>query len=309
MTQRTLLQLIPGRATSDGAGVKLRRSIGQASAGRTDPFLMLDEFGTDNPDDYIAGFPPHPHRGFETVTIMLDGRMRHQDHLGNVGELGGGGVQWMSAGRGIIHSEMPMQDKGRMRGFQLWINLPAAEKMKPASYRDIPAEQVPTVALAAGGSARVIAGSLPAALSADGREVAGPIQGLSTDPLVLDLRLDAGARLELPVAATYTATPYVYEGEVLFGDALAGGQANAGQSNVGQAGVVPAGNAALLSPGDALTITAGPAGASVLLLVARPIGEPIVQYGPFVMNTRAEIEQAIADFQSGRLASVAAERR
>jgi redox-sensitive bicupin YhaK (pirin superfamily) len=293
MAQRTLLQLIPGRATSDGAGVKLRRSIGQASAVQTDPFLMLDEFGTDNPDDYIAGFPPHPHRGFETVTIMLDGHMRHQDHLGNVGELSAGGVQWMTAGRGIIHSEMPMQAQGRMRGFQLWINLPAAEKMKPASYRDIPAEQVPTVALAAGGSARMIAGNLPAALSADGREVAGPIQGLSTDPLVLDLRLAPGARLELPVAPTYTATPYVYEGEATFGEAA----------------TVPAGNAALLSPGDALTIGAGPAGASVLLLVARPIGEPIVQYGPFVMNTRAEIEQAIADFQAGKLASVAAERR
>ena len=293
MTQRTLLQLIPGRATSDGAGVKLRRSIGQASAGRTDPFLMLDEFGTDNPDDYIAGFPPHPHRGFETVTIMLDGHMRHQDHLGNVGELSGGGVQWMTAGRGIIHSEMPMQEQGRMRGFQLWINLPAAEKMKPASYRDIPAEQVPTVALAAGGSARVIAGTLPASLAADGQAAAGPIQALSTDPLVLDLRLAAGARLELPVAADYTAAPYVYEGEASFGQ---------------PATPVPAGNAALLSPGDALTITAGAAGASVLLLVARPIGEPIVQYGPFVMNTRAEIEQAVADYQSGKLAGAAAER-
>jgi len=309
MAQRTLLQLIPGRATSDGAGVKLRRSIGQSSAGLTDPFLMLDEFGTDNPDDYIAGFPPHPHRGFETVTIMLDGHMRHQDHLGNVGELSGGGVQWMTAGRGIIHSEMPMQEQGRMRGFQLWINLPAAEKMKPASYRDIPAEQVPTVALAAGGSARVIAGKLPAALSTDGRAVAGPIQGLSTDPLVLDLRLAPGARLELPVAPTYTATPYVYEGEATFGAAASGEPAGGGPGGGGKAATVPAGNAALLSPGDALTIGAGPAGASVLLLVARPIGEPIVQYGPFVMNTRAEIEQAIADFQSGTLASVAAERR
>ena len=295
MTQRTLLELIPGRETSDGAGVKLRRSIGQGSSSRTDPFLMLDEFGTDNPDDYIAGFPPHPHRGFETVTIMLDGHMRHKDHLGNVGELQGGGVQWMTAGRGIIHSEMPMQEQGRMRGFQLWINLPAAEKMKPASYRDIPAQQVPVATLAAGGTARVIAGTLPAPLSADGQAVAGPIQGLSTDPLVLDLRLSPGARLELPVPASYTATPYVYEGEAGFGD--------------GSKRAVPAGNAALLSQGDAITVAAGPAGASVLLLVARPIGEPIVQYGPFVMNTRAEIEQAIADFQSGKLASGAAERR
>jgi redox-sensitive bicupin YhaK (pirin superfamily) len=291
MSTRTLQQLIPGRETSDGAGVRLRRSIGQGNAALVDPFLMLDEFGTDNPDDYIAGFPPHPHRGFETVTIMLDGHMRHKDHMGNVGELHGGGVQWMTAGRGIIHSEMPMQEAGRMRGFQLWINLPAAEKLKPASYRDIPAEQVPTAALAGGGTARVIAGTLADALPAGVSPVAGPIQGLTTDPRVLDLRLGAGERFEIGVPADYTACAYVYEGEARFGDSLQ---------------LIDTHNAALLGAGERLAITASGNGAAVLLLVARPLREPIVQYGPFVMNTRAEIEQAIDDFNSGKLAREAA---
>ena len=150
MNKRTLERIVPGVETSDGAGVKLRRSIGARPELRLDPFLMLDEFGTENPDDYIAGFPPHPHRGFETVTYMIDGHMRHEDHLGNVGELTGGGVQWMTAGRGVIHSEMPQQESGRMRGFQLWVNLPAREKMQPASYRDIPAREIPVAARADG---------------------------------------------------------------------------------------------------------------------------------------------------------------
>jgi hypothetical protein len=291
MATRTLQQLIPGRETSDGAGVRLRRSIGQGIAALTDPFLMLDEFGTDNPDDYIAGFPPHPHRGFETVTIMLDGHMRHKDHLGNVGELRGGGVQWMTAGSGIIHSEMPMQDQGRMRGFQLWINLPAGEKMKPASYRDIPAEQVPVATLAGGGSVRVIAGTLAEGLPVGRAPVAGPIQGLTTDPRVLDLRLAARERFEIGVPADYTACGYVYEGEARFGESLQ---------------LVSSHNGALLGPGDRLAITAGANGAAVLLLVAKPLREPIVQYGPFVMNSSAEIEQAISDYNSGQLARVAA---
>ena len=158
-TNRRLAQVIPAIATSDGAGVKLRRSLGSTQALRLDPFLMLDEFGTENPDDYIAGFPPHPHRGFETVTYMIDGRMQHRDHLGNVGNLGPGAVQWMSAAHGVIHSEMPQQDHGRMRGFQLWINLPANEKMKPAHYRDIPSDQIPVAALPGGGQVKVIAGT------------------------------------------------------------------------------------------------------------------------------------------------------
>jgi redox-sensitive bicupin YhaK (pirin superfamily) len=291
MATRTLQQLIPGRETSDGAGVRLRRSIGQGNAALTDPFLMLDEFGTDNPDDYIAGFPPHPHRGFETVTIMLDGHMRHKDHLGNVGELRGGGVQWMTAGRGIIHSEMPMQEQGRMRGFQLWINLPSVEKLKPASYRDIPAEQVPTATLAGGGSVRVIAGTLAEGLPVGRMPVAGPIQGLTTDPRVLDLRLGVRERFELTVPADYTACAYVYEGEARFGESLQ---------------LVSTHNGALLGAGETIVITAGGNGAAVLLLVARPLREPIVQYGPFVMNTREEIEQAISDYNSGELARVAA---
>jgi redox-sensitive bicupin YhaK (pirin superfamily) len=185
MVLRTLQQAIRAVATSDGAGVKLYRSIGQSAAARLDPFLMLDEFGTENPDDYIAGFPDHPHRGFETVTYMLDGHMLHQDHMGNRGDLRGGDVQWMTAGRGIIHSEMPQQLEGRMRGFQLWINLPASEKMKPAGYRDIPAADVPVVGLAGGGSVRVIAGTL----DIDGKQTPGPMQGLSTEPLFVDVEL------------------------------------------------------------------------------------------------------------------------
>jgi quercetin 2,3-dioxygenase len=291
MATRTLQQLIPGRETSDGAGVRLRRSIGQGSASRTDPFLMLDEFGTDNPDDYIAGFPPHPHRGFETVTIMLDGHMRHQDHLGNVGELKSGGVQWMTAGRGIIHSEMPMQSEGRMRGFQLWINLPAAEKMKPAAYRDIQADQVPRAPLAGGGSVRVIAGTLAESLAAGAAHVAGPIQGLTTDPRVLDLRLGARERFELTVPADYTACGYVFEGEARFGEDLQ---------------LVGTHNGALLGPGEKILVTAGSSGAAVLLLVAKPLREPIVQYGPFVMNTREQIEQAVNDYNRGLLAREAA---
>ncbi len=178
MTTRTLQRAIEAIPTSDGAGVKLRRSLGQSAWARLDPFLMLDHFSTDNPDDYIAGFPSHPHRGFETVTYMLDGHLQHRDHLGHTGDLKAGGVQWMTAGRGIIHSEMPQQEQGRMRGFQLWINLPAKEKMKPAAYRDIQAAEIPVVALANGGVVKVVAGSL----NIDGTLTAGPIQGLTTDP-------------------------------------------------------------------------------------------------------------------------------
>src|SRR3979411_2616640 len=173
MTTRTLQRVIESIPTSDGAGVKLRRSIGQSAWARVDPFLMLDHFSTDNADDYIAGFPAHPHRGFETVTYMLDGHMRHEDHLGNRGDLGPGSVQWMTAARGIIHSEMPQQSEGRMRGFQLWLNLPSKEKMKPAGYRDIPAGEIPVVKLPQGGDVKVIAGTL----TLDGASTSGPVNG------------------------------------------------------------------------------------------------------------------------------------
>ena len=191
MSTRTLQQVIRSIPTSDGGGVKLRRSLGQTQALRLDPFLMLDEFSSSNADDYIAGFPDHPHRGFETVTYMLDGHMLHQDHLGNQGDLRSGGAQWMTAGRGIIHSEMPQQESGRMRGFQLWINLPAQEKMKPARYQDILPEEIPRLNLPSGGEVKIIAGTA----EIDGKTTQGPIQGISTEPLFLDVQLPAGVIL------------------------------------------------------------------------------------------------------------------
>src|SRR6478735_6283590 len=213
MTTRTIQRIIDSIPTSDGAGVKLRRSIGQSAWARVDPFLMLDHFSTDSADDYIAGFPAHPHRGFETVTYMLDGHMRHEDHLGHTGDLKGGGVQWMTAGRGIIHSEMPQQEQGRMRGFQLWINLPAREKMKPAGYRDIQPDEIPVVELAGGGRVKVIAGTL----QSESATVAGAIQGATTDPLYLDVELPAGAHFTQSVAGDYHALVYVFEGNVKIG--------------------------------------------------------------------------------------------
>jgi redox-sensitive bicupin YhaK (pirin superfamily) len=286
MNPRIVNHIILSTETSDGAGVRLRRSFGSAAALRLDPFLLFDEFGTDNPEDYIAGFPPHPHRGFETVTYMIDGHMRHEDHLGHVGELKSGGVQWMTAGRGIIHSEMPQQDRGRMRGFQLWINLPARDKMQPARYRDVPAAEIPAVALTGGGELKLIAGRL----SIEGQDLAGPINAtpdaMATDPLYVDVTLPAGRMFQLPVSAGHHAFVYPFEGEVTIAGASVGKH-----------------NAAVLSDGDRVTVTAGPAGARFVLVAGKPIGEPVVQYGPFVMNTREEIEQAVADFRAGRLAA------
>jgi quercetin 2,3-dioxygenase len=284
MSARALARVIPSVATSDGAGVKLRRSLGSSQTLRHDPFLMLDEFYSDNPDDYLAGFPPHPHRGFETVTYMLDGRMQHKDNFGNTGDLGPGDVQWMTAARGIVHSEMPQQSQGRMRGFQLWLNLPAAEKMRPAAYRDIPAREIPVVPLGGGGEVRVIAGRF----EAGGTTHAGPVNGrerLSTDPLYLDVRLPAGAAFTVPVAPGHNAFLYAYEGS-----ATVGGKP------------LPNRAAGLLGDGERVELQAGPEGARVLLLAGKPLREPIVQYGPFVMNTRDEIEQALRDYESGQLA-------
>jgi len=288
MTIRTLHNVIEAIPTSDGAGVKLRRSLGQTPAARLDPFLMLDHFSTDNPDDYIAGFPAHPHRGFETVTYMLDGHLRHEDHLGHTGDLKSGGVQWMTAGRGIIHSEMPQQEQGRMRGFQLWINLPAREKMKPAGYRDIQPEEIPVVELANGGSVKVIAGTL----DVDGVTTPGPIQGVTTDPLYFDVALPAGARFAHAIPAGYHAFLYVFEGAVTVGPASA-----PRALGVHKAGV--------LSDGDTVEVAGGREGGRFILLAGRPLREPIVQYGPFVMNTPQEIERAIRDYQSGELTRAA----
>jgi hypothetical protein len=285
MTTRLLEQIIESVHASDGAGVKLRRSLGGPRGLRVDPFLMLDEFSSENPGDYIAGFPAHPHRGFETVTYLLDGHMLHEDHLGNRGDLKTGGVQWMTAGRGIIHSEMPQQEDGRMRGFQLWINLPAREKMKPAGYRDLQANEIPVAHLSGGGSAKVIAGKV----MVDGTTTLGPIQGVTTDPTYLDVNLPAGAHFEQPIDTDYSAFLYPYEGRI-----------DVGPKN-GSARTLQSHSAGVLAAGDRIEVTAGPEGARFLVLAGRPLKEPVVQYGPFVMNTRQEIEQAVHDFQSGAL--------
>ncbi len=281
---RLLQQVIESVPTSDGAGVKLRRSLGRSQGLRLDPFLMPDEFSSDDPNDYIAGFPAHPHRGFETVTYLLDGHMLHEDHLGNRGDLKAGAVQWMTAGRGIIHSEMPQQEQGRMRGFQLWINLPAREKMKRAGYRDIQPSEIPVVLLPGGGRVKVIAGTLVL----DGKATPGPIQGLTTDPLYFDVELPPGGAFSHPVKSGYNVFLYPYEGSVNVGP-------------VSAARALGTHHAGVLSPGDRVEATAGAEGARFLLLAGRPLREPVVQYGPFVMNTREEIEQAIRDYQSGTL--------
>jgi len=290
MSTRTLLHVIESMPTSDGAGVKLRRSLGSQRGLHVDPFLMLDEFYSDNPDEYIAGFPAHPLRGFETVTYMLDGHMRHEDHMGNRGDLGPGDVQWMTAAHGIIHSEMPQQTEGRLRGFQLWLNLPSSEKMKPAQYRDIPSREIPAVALTQGGEIRLIAGRL----DFDGRALNGPVNGagakISTEPLFVDVHLPAGTEFTLPIEASHNAFLYTYEGSVEVGPA----------EDVKRLMHRAAG---VLSAGDRVRMRAGEEGARFLLLAAKPLREPVVQYGPFVMNTREEIEQALADYRDGRLAA------
>jgi redox-sensitive bicupin YhaK (pirin superfamily) len=285
MSHRKLERVIASIPASDGAGVKLRRSLGSSQFARHDPFLMLDEFFSDDPEDYLAGFPSHPHRGFETVTYMLDGHMQHKDNHGNTGDLGPGDVQWMSAAHGIIHSEMPQQSEGRMRGFQLWLNLPAKEKMKPAAYRDIAASEIPVLSVDGKINVKVIAGKL--------REVTGPIHGGSTDPYYFDVRLAPHAVLEAALPRGHNAFLYVYEGEALIGE---------------ERKTVAHRAAGLLSDGDRVRLEGGQDGGRVLLLAGKPLREPVVQYGPFVMNTREEIEQAIADYQSGAFARAAVMR-
>ncbi len=273
---RTPTRVVPSQPTSDGAGVKLRRAIGTQALSLVDPFLMLDEFRSDQAGDYIAGFPSHPHRGFETVTYMLAGAMEHRDSVGNTGRLGPGSVQWMTAGRGIVHSEMPKQEAGLMWGFQLWVNLPAARKMDPPRYQDIPPEAVPTHEPAPGVRIRVITGT--------SGEVEGPVRGIATAPLMLDVSLEPGVTHSLPTPVGHAVFTYVFEGAVSFG-----------------AAPVPRGDTVLFSDGDAVSATAGAEGGRFLLLAGQPLREPIARYGPFVMNTEAEIHQAFADFQAGRL--------
>ncbi|MEN9418384.1 MAG: hypothetical protein RI988_2004 [Pseudomonadota bacterium] len=276
---RPVERLVAGQATSDGAGVKLVRVLTQPLQRRLDPFLMLDAFGSDSRDDYIGGFPDHPHRGFETVTYMLEGRMRHRDSAGNEGLLTGGAVQWMTAGRGVIHSEMPEQDDGRMEGFQLWLNLPARDKMCAPWYRDIPSADIPEVR-AEGVTVRVIAGQ---ALG-----VAGAMQRETTAPTYLDLHLAPGARLVQPLPESHNAFVYVYRGALRIGEA-----------------VVPRQRMAILAnaPGaDGVVLEGADEGARAILVAGQPLNEPIAQYGPFVMNTHEEIYRAVEDFRAGRLA-------
>ncbi len=280
MSTRSLTRIIPSIPVSDGAGVKLRRSLGQNQWLRLDPFLMLDEFASDNPDDYIAGFPDHPHRGFETVTYMIAGRMLHRDSAGHEGLLENGGVQWMTAGRGVIHSEIPQQEEGVMEGFQLWLNLPAQDKMSAPWYRDFAAGELPNFTTDDGVEAIVIAG--------ESHGVSGAVTRAVTAPLYLDLHLPAGTSFSQPLPAGHNAFVYVYRGQVKLGDVE-----------------VPVRNMAILANAadrDGVRIEASEE-ARVLLIAGRPLGEPIAQYGPFVMNTEQEIYQAVADYRAGRLAA------
>jgi len=277
-------RVVKGMPTSDGAGVKLRRVIGQPQLPDLDPFLMLDEFGTDRAEDYIAGFPDHPHRGFETVTYMLDGRMRHRDNHGNEGVLVPGSVQWMTAGRGLVHSEMPEQQEGRMRGFQLWLNLPAREKMTAPKYQEFGPERIPSATPAPGVTVKVIAGQV------DG--TSGPIFQPATDPTYLDIALEPGAEFTQALPADYAAFLYVFEGSLQVGASAESSLLRTHELGVlGEGGVI-----------DLKGASAGAGGkvARAILVAGRPLREPVAKYGPFVMNTREELQQAFEDFQRGR---------
>ncbi|MFP5440628.1 MAG: pirin family protein [Gammaproteobacteria bacterium] len=276
---RHVSRVVRGMPASDGAGVKLQRVIGQPQLQDLDPFLMLDEFRSDQAGDYIAGFPPHPHRGFETVTYMLAGRMRHGDNQGNTGLLGPGSVQWMTAGRGIVHEEMPEQEDGLMWGFQLWVNLPAAQKMKAPYYQDIPPEQVPEVRIADGVQLRVLAGEAGGAT--------GPVRGIPTEPLYIDVRLAGDREHAQPVPAGHSAFIYIYEG-------------NVDVREPGRDVRLLRGQLAVLEDGDEIRVRAAGGDAKYILVAGKPLREPVAKYGPFVMNTMQEIRQAIDDYNGGR---------
>ena len=281
MKLRNVRRTVHGQDTSDGAGVRLKRCIGTPALDHLDPFLLLDEFKSDQPGDYIAGFPDHPHRGFETVTYMLAGRMEHRDHGGNQGNLVAGSVQWMTAGRGIIHSEMPQQENGLMWGFQLWINLPAESKMIPPRYQDISPEDVPEVSVE-GGRVRIVAGEV------DGTP--GPINGIVTNPTYLDVTLEPGAEFTHDIPDEHNSFVYVFEGD---------GHVGITESDDGTQ--ISAGTLAILENGDAVRASSGDRGMRSLILAAKPIGEPIARNGPFVMTTAEELEQAFADYRNGTL--------
>jgi quercetin 2,3-dioxygenase len=278
-TQARVSRKLRGMPASDGAGVKLTRVIGTPQLDMVDPFLLLDEFGTDRAEDYLAGFPNHPHRGFETVTYMLDGRMRHKDNHGNEGLLVPGSVQWMTAGRGLVHSEMPEQESGRMRGFQLWVNLPASDKMVEPRYQEFAPEQIPVATPADGVHVKVIAGRIG--------DVVGPIEQPATEPLYLDITLGAGAHWRTNLPSGHNVFAYLYEGDATIGE---GEELRAVQAQ----------ELAILGGGDRFIVEAGANGARLLLVGGRPLREPVARHGPFVMNTREQLMQAFVDYQEGR---------
>ncbi len=275
MTVRNVSQLVRATAVSEGAGVTVHRTIGTPARRNLDPFLMLDHFGSDDPDQYIAGFPSHPHRGFITLTYMLDGHMEHQDSMGNQGDLRAGGAQWMKAASGVIHSEMPKQTEGLMRGFQLWINLPSSEKMSEPAYQELTPGAIPAVE-AAGARVRVLSGEYGG--------VTGPIDDPNTHVVYLDVELEPDAVFDYELPVSHTAFVNVFEGVARIGDAE-----------------LPRHHLAVLGEGDRVLVAAGESGARFILVGGRPIGEPVVQYGPFVMTSSEEIEQAMRDYRDNRL--------
>jgi redox-sensitive bicupin YhaK (pirin superfamily) len=280
-TDRPVSRVIKGMPATDGAGVELTRVIGQPALPMLDPFLLLDAFRSDRPEDYLAGFPPHPHRGFETVTYLLAGRMRHRDNAGHEGVIAPGGIQWMTAGRGIVHSEMPEQEDGLLEGFQLWVNLPAAHKMDHPGYQEFPAEQIPVESREGGIEVRVIAG-------ATSQGTRGPVVQPLTEPLYLDVRIPAGGQFTERLPATYNAFVYVIQGLVMARDAD-GRKVQMGRDDLG-----------VLARGDVLRVEAGNEATRFLVVAGRPLNEPVARGGPFVMNTRAEIQQAFEDYGQGR---------
>ncbi|CAH9017873.1 pirin family protein [Candidatus Nitrosacidococcus sp. I8] len=277
MKQRQVIQTVQGRSTYDGAGVHINRVMGTSQLLQLDPFLLLDEFKSDNPNDYIAGFPDHPHRGFETVTYMLTGRMRHKDNQGNKGLLTAGDVQWMTAGRGIVHSEMPEQEDGLLWGFQLWVNLPAQDKMTAPRYQDIQSERIP-IFEENGVKVKVIAGEI--------NGYKGPVDAPTTQPIYLDMELPPQASYSLSLLDHYSAFIYVYVGSAQVGNPIK---------------TINQGTLAVLDSGNTITITTTDESARLLFIAGQPLKESIVRYGPFVMNSKEEIQQALADYQSGIL--------
>ncbi len=278
---RKLLSLVTGMPATDGAGVKLVRVIGQPALQELDPFLLLDAFRSDNPDDYIAGFPSHPHRGFETVTYLLNGRMRHKDNAGNEGVIEPGGIQWMTAGKGIIHSEMPEQEEGKLEGFQLWINLPASHKMTQPAYQEYDVDNIP-VETRPGTSIRVITGETS-------QGTLGPVSQPLTDPLYLDVSLDANTAFSESIPELHNAFVYVIQGSLRL------------ENEQGEKISATRDQLAILSQGTAIELESQEQPARFLLIAGKPIGEPIARSGPFVMNNQEELQQAYMDYQSGNL--------